>query len=35
MRYDMYITYTRNVKRVTQVAYVQNVMLIIHRNVDL
>ena len=35
MRYDVYMTYMRNVKKVTQVAYVQNVMMIIELNVDL
>ena len=33
MRYDVLMTYTKNVKKVTQ--YVQNVMMIIDRNVDL
>ena len=35
MRYDVLMTYTKNVKKVTQVVYVQNVMMIIDRNVDL
>ena len=35
MRYSVYVTYMRNVKKVTQVAYVENVMMIIDLNVDL
>ena len=35
MRYDVYMTFMRNMKKVTQLAYVQDVVMIIDLNVNL